>query len=76
MQEPPGGPPDFAPPVVVSLIPDSGSVVDELKDPLVIRFDEVINEQSGGGLDRLVLVSPRVEELVVSWKRTAIEIKP
>lgn len=76
VEAPPGGPPDFTPPVVVSLTPDSGAVVEGFTDPLVIRFDEVINERSGGGLDRLVLMSPRVKEVKVSWKRTAIAIKP
>jgi hypothetical protein len=56
--------------------PDSGAVVPELDDAVRIQFDEVINEQSGGGLDKLVRLSPRVDELDVNWKRSAIELKP
>ncbi len=76
IENPPGGPPDFAAPVLVSVTPDSGAVVPDLDDPLRIQFDEVINEQSGGELERLILFSPRVEELDVNWKRSAIEVKP
>jgi hypothetical protein len=76
IEEPPGGPPDFAPPALVSITPDSGAVVPELDAPLRIQFSEVISEQSGGGLDRLVRLSPRTDELEVAWKRSAIELRP
>jgi hypothetical protein len=76
IEDPPGGPPDYAAPVIAAVIPDSGTVVPDLEKPLRIEFDEVISEQSGGGLDRLVQFSPRVRELSVSWKRNAIEIRP
>ncbi|MGD8726920.1 MAG: Ig-like domain-containing protein, partial [Gemmatimonadales bacterium] len=76
IEEPPGGPPDYAAPVLVSFTPDSGAVVPELDDALRIQFDEVISEQSGGSLDQLIQFSPRVEELDVDWKRSAIEVKP
>jgi len=76
IEEPPGGPPDFAPPALVSITPDSGAVVPDLERPLRIQFSEVISEQSGGGLDRLVLLSPRTDELEVAWKRSAIELRP
>jgi hypothetical protein len=46
------------------------------RGPAEFRFDEVISEQSGGGLDELVLVSPRPEDIEVSWKRNRIEIRP
>jgi hypothetical protein len=36
----------------------------------------VISETSGGGLDRLVRLSPRAEEVKMSWKRSAIEVEP
>jgi hypothetical protein len=51
-------------------------VVPELDDALKIQFDEVISEASGGGLDRLIRLSPRAEEVSVDWKRSAIEIEP
>ena len=44
---PPGGPPDAAPPLILSIRPDSGQIVPGLKDALVIQFDEVIEEVPG-----------------------------
>ncbi|MFQ6045014.1 MAG: Ig-like domain-containing protein [Gemmatimonadales bacterium] len=76
VQEPPGGPPDFEPPKIVGVNPDSGTVVPGLRDPVRIEFDEVIDERSGGGLSEMVVLSPRPEELKVRWKRTAIEVEP
>lgn len=76
VQEPPGGPPDFDPPVLESVTPDSGAIVPDLDDPLVFRFDEVISERSGGGLETLVRLSPRAEGLDVDWKRSAIAVRP
>jgi len=76
IEDPPGGPPDYAAPTVATVVPDSGAVVPDLDKPLRIEFDEVISEQSGGGLDKLVRFSPRVRELKVEWKRNAIEIRP
>ncbi len=76
IEDPPGGPPDFEPPVVLSITPDSGAVVPELDDALVIQFDEVISETSGGGLENIIRLSPRAEELEVRWKRTAIHVEP
>jgi hypothetical protein len=51
-------------------------VVPEWDDPVVIEFDEVISEASGGGLQNLVSLSPRPRELRVSWKRSAIHVEP
>jgi hypothetical protein len=76
MQEPPGGPPDFEPPVLMAVVPDSGAVVPGLDDPLEFRFSEVVSERSGGGLDRLIELSPRAEALDVDWKRTRIAVEP
>jgi hypothetical protein len=76
MQNPPGGPPDFTAPTIVAITPDSGSVAPQFDGRLRIEFDEVINEQSGGGLEKLIELSPRTTELDVSWKRMAIELKP
>jgi len=75
-QEPPGGPPDFRPPTVVAVVPDSGTVQPGFRDAAEFRFDEVISEQSGGKLEDLVLVSPRPERVQVSWKRNRIEVRP
>ncbi len=76
MQPPPGGPPDAAPPKIVSVFPDSGTVAEGLDDAAVFRFDEVIDQRSGGGLDRLVTVSPVPEEVEIDWKRSAIAVRP
>jgi hypothetical protein len=51
-------------------------VVPELDDALKIQFDEVISEASGNGLERLIRLSPRAEEVRVDWKRSAIEVAP
>jgi hypothetical protein len=45
-------------------------------DDFEIRFDEVIAERSGGGLENLVLVAPRPEETDVNWKRSRVTAKP
>lgn len=76
IQNPPGGPPDFNPPIIVSVSPDSGTVVEGFRGQALITFDEVISERSGGGLENLILLSPRPRELKVSWKRTAIGVEP
>ena len=47
--EPPGGPPDKAPPQIVRVAPESGTVVPDLKGDAVIQFNEVIDEMPGGG---------------------------
>lgn len=76
VQEPPGGPPDAAPPAIEAVLPDSGTVVPGWRGAAVIRFNEVIDERSGGSLDKLIALSPVPEELSVEWKRTAIEVRP
>jgi hypothetical protein len=76
IQEPPGGPPDFAPPVLLQITPDSGSVLARRDQPVVISFNEVINERPGADLDQMVLVSPRPRELSVSWRRDEIAVRP
>jgi hypothetical protein len=76
IQEPPGGPPDFAAPIILSVSPDSGSVQQDFDDPMKIQFDEVISEASGGGLANLVTVSPRPRQVRVTWHRSSINVKP
>lgn len=76
IQEPPGGPPDFDPPIILSVVPDSGAVVEAFDDEFEVQFNEVIDERSGAGLENLVLVSPLPEELDVSWKRSRVTVKP
>jgi len=85
MGDPPGGPPDTAPPAIVAVRPESGAVVPGWKDDAVIRFDEVIDEMAGGrggggagitGLARQVLLSPVTGDVAVRWGRTSIRVKP
>lgn len=81
-ESPPGGPPDTAAPTILSVRPESGSVVADWKDAVVIRFDEVIDEMasgggsSGGGLARQVILSPVAGEVRVAWRRSAIAVEP
>ena len=84
--DPPGGPPDTAPPTIVTVRPESGAVVPDWKDDAVIQFDEVIDEMGGGGrggsgagiagLARQVILSPVHGDVAVSWGRTRIRVKP
>ncbi|MGD8277952.1 MAG: Ig-like domain-containing protein [Gemmatimonadota bacterium] len=76
IEDPPGGPPDFTAPVIVGVTPDSGAVVPDLDRAVRFEFDEVVSEQSGGGIARLIEFSPRTDKLDVSWKRKAIEVEP
>jgi hypothetical protein len=76
MQEPPGGPPDYDAPIILAITPDSGAVVENFNGAVEIRFNEVIDERSGSALENLVLLSPRPEELHVSWKRDRIAVRP
>jgi hypothetical protein len=81
--DPPGGPPDVAPPKIVSVRPESGAVMPTWKNDAVIQFDEVIDEMPGGaggtgagGLASHVLLSPTRRGAKVSWHRTSISVKP
>lgn len=74
---PPGGPPDTAPPQIMAIIPDSGSVGVKPKE-VIFRFDEVVAERppSVTTLADLFLISPRDGVPDVSWHRDAITVKP
>lgn len=81
--DPPGGPPDVAPPSIVTVRPESGAVLPDWKDDAVIQFDEVIDEMpgsSGGGglsgLARQIVLSPVHGDVRVNWGRTRITVKP
>jgi hypothetical protein len=74
---PPGGPPDVAPPELVSITPDTGSVGVKPKEVL-FRFDEVVAERPAGvsTLADLFLISPRNGVPDASWHRSTIGVKP
>lgn len=74
-EDPPGGPPDVAPPHVVRVQPESGTIVPNLEDDAVIRFDEVIEEMPQT-LSRQVLLSPVAGGVRVQWHRTNITVRP
>jgi hypothetical protein len=77
--EPPGGPPDVVPPIVLAVRPDSGVIVPDFSGDAVIQFDDVIDEMptaTGTGLAKLVLLSPVAGPVDVSWHRRAIYVHP
>jgi hypothetical protein len=76
MQAPPGGPPDFTPPKLLGVTPDSGAIVPGWHDPVLFRFDEVLTEPTPQAFERLVLVSPRPKKLSLGWHRTALSVEP
>ncbi len=73
MQTPPGGPPDPDPPILVTVAPDSGAEMPEFDDDVEFQFDEIVAELN---LETLVRVSPRHDEVRVSWKRSRLTVKP
>ncbi len=74
---PPGGPPDEAPPVILSVSPENNSVGTTPKS-LKLQFNEVISESPKGAsnLKDLIFISPKSGEPRVSWKRNRLEIHP
>lgn len=80
---PPGGPPDDDAPQLVRITPDSNAV-NVRANAIVLHFDEVISERPAGqagagaaaGLAGLVILSPSDGRDAVTWRRTAIEIRP
>jgi hypothetical protein len=83
MAPPPGGPPDRAPPMLVSTTPDSVAVVEGFDGWVEFQFDEVISEGGQpsfglgtGGLERLITISPDTGVPRVRWKRNRLEVRP
>jgi hypothetical protein len=81
--EPPGGPQDRAPPVLVAVVPESTLVLPGFDDDVEFRFDETVNEGSQpnfglgtGDLERLILVSPTENVPAVRWRRSRITVRP
>ncbi|HEV8449608.1 MAG TPA: Ig-like domain-containing protein [Gemmatimonadaceae bacterium] len=74
--QPPGGPEDHDPPVIVSVKPDSGQLNVRPRE-IDFQFDEVVAQQALGATDlsRLFLVSPRDGDPDVSWHRSRITLK-
>jgi len=83
IEPPPGGPPDPAPPRLISTKPDSFARLTAFKGVAEFEFDEVISEggtpnrgEGTGGLERLVILSPSSRVPEVSWRRSRITVRP
>lgn len=74
---PPGGPPDVAPPLLLHVLPESGSISVSPR-AVAFTFNEVISEQPRGApsLDGIVVVSPSDGRPDVSWERTRLVVRP
>ena len=83
IEPPPGGPPDAAPPRLVSTRPDSFARLPGFKGEAEFRFDEVISEggspnqgTGSGDLEKLLIVSPTTRVPKVTWRRDRITVRP
>jgi hypothetical protein len=83
MEPPPGGPPDAAPPQLVTTVPDSFKVFQDFDSDVEFIFDEVISEGGSpnqgtgtGDLERLVILSPTRDVPEVRWRRDRITVRP
>jgi len=83
IEPPPGGPPDTAPPQLLSTVPESLADVPGFKGDVVFRFDEVVSEggtpsqgAGTGDLEKLILLSPTTRVPNVTWRRDRITVKP
>ena len=80
---PPGGPPDRAPPQLLSTSPDSVAVLPEWDEDVEFQFSEVISEGSApnfglgsGDLEKLIILSPSTRVPAVRWRRNRITVRP
>ena len=75
--DPPGGPPDSTPPVVVGIVPESAAV-NVRPDRVEFRFDEVVSERPARApsLDQIVIISPSDGLPRVDWRRRSITVRP
>lgn len=80
---PPGGPPDRAPPQLLSTSPDSVTVLADWDEDVEFQFSEVISEGSApnfglgsGDLEKLIILSPSNRVPVVRWRRSRITVRP
>jgi hypothetical protein len=83
MEPPPGGPPDLAPPQLLTTRPDSLAQMTRFTGYVEFRFDEMISEggtpnrgNGTGGLEKLVILSPTARFPDVGWHRSRITVKP
>jgi hypothetical protein len=77
--DPPGGPPDQDPPVIVSVEPESGAVLERPPGAANVLLSEVVNERIAAqrpDIGGAVILSPARGLVTVSWHRDRIEVKP
>src|SRR5438876_4327507 len=74
---PPGGPVDTTAPLVIGIVPDSGTI-NAKPGAVVFKFDETVAERPSGAatLADLFLISPRDGVPNVAWHRGTVDIKP
>ncbi len=74
---PPGGPEDKAPPLLLSITPDTNALNVHPK-VASFQFDKVINDRGTGDQEvgRFFMVSPSDGEANVSWHRSRIDVSP
>lgn len=74
--QPPGGPEDLRPPVVLSTDPDTFAIVEPGVGRIRIRFNERISERARSGtLNEAVTISPRTGEVRVSHQRDGLDVE-
>lgn len=86
IEPPPGGPPDFTAPLLLTTRPDTMVVDADFDGEVEFQFDETVSEGSSpnfglgtGDLEKLILLSPvreRDEVPQVRWRRSRITVKP
>lgn len=83
IMDPPGGPPDLRPPVLVSTVPDTSKALPGFDGEVEFQFDETVAEGSSpnfglgtGDLEKLVLLSPSERVPSVKWRRSRITVRP
>ena len=74
---PPGGPVDTTAPLVIGIVPDSGTI-NAKPGAVVFKFDETVAERPSGAptLADLFLISPRDGVPNVAWHRGTVDVKP
>ena len=80
---PPGGPPDTAPPLIISTFPESTVVIPNFKGEAEFRFSEIVSEGTSpnfglgtGDVEKLIQLSPSKFVPVIGWKRSRIVVRP
>ncbi len=74
--QPPGGPEDGRPPVVISVEPDTFAIIEPGTGRIRIRFNERISERPRAGtLNDAVTISPRTGAVRVKHQRDGLEVE-